>query len=233
MNKVYHLTTVAVLSSVSAYAAAIFSTTDTVFGGRSDGTSFLVGAVGTDGGNNNYTDNVWPTAEPPTKLIDGVSQKYLNFAELNTGAIITPLANGGLGTIATSIQLWTANDTEGRDPTAYALYGTNAVITGGGPFALALFTLISSGPLALPAGRNGTGNVALVDANSQTVTFANGQSYTTYLLLFPTVKNEPAVNSLQVAEVQLFGTIVPEPGVFGLIGVAAAGLASRRRRTSI
>jgi PEP-CTERM motif len=43
------------------------------------------------------------------------------------------------------------------------------------------------------------------------------------------VKNEPAVNSMQIAEVQMF-TTVPEPSCFAVAGVGGMLLASRRRR---
>ena len=141
------------LTCTIANAASLFTPGDTIFGGSSDGTSFLVGAVGTDGGNTIYTDNIWPLNESPDHVIDGVGQKYLNFAELNTGFIVTPTLGAGFGTIATGITLWTANDAEGRDPASYALFGTDTAITGSGPFALSDFTLISSGLLALPTTR--------------------------------------------------------------------------------
>ncbi|HEY7115150.1 MAG TPA: hypothetical protein VH475_01110 [Tepidisphaeraceae bacterium] len=222
----------AAFASVDASAQAIFAPTDGpgVIGGRSDGTSFLVGAVGVDGGNNVYTDNVWPAAESPDHIIDGFGQKYLNFAELNTGVIVTPAFNGGGGSVARSLKFWTANDTPGRDPVTYQLLGTNNTITGAGPFPLSNFTLISSGTLSLPASRNAGGTTApLDDANSQLVSFANSTSYKTYMLLVPTIKDEPTVNSMQVAEIQLF-TTVPEPSCFAVAGVGGLLLASRRRR---
>ena len=218
------------IGSVSAYSATIFAPGDTVFGGRSDGTSFLVGAAGTDGGATVYTDNVWPAAESPDHIIDGVGQKYLNFAELNSGVIITPNFNGGLGSLADSLKLWTANDAVGRDPATYELYGTNAPISGAGPFALNTFTLISSGALALPATRNTGGTAVLNDLNAQTVTFTPTQPYKSYMILFPTIKDEPTVNSMQVAEVQVFGTAVPEPSGCALLAVGALVGAVRRRR---
>jgi hypothetical protein len=230
MKTPIHLFAAAVIGTVSAQAASIFAPGDAIFGGRSDGTSFLVGAAGTDGGNTIYTDNVWPAAESPDHAIDGVGQKYLNFAELNTGFIVTPNFNTGLGSVVTSMQLWTANDAEGRDPATYELYGTNAVITGGGPFALNTFTLISSGSLALPVSRNPGGTALLVDTNSQTVTFANTQGYKSYMILFPTIKNEPAVNSMQIAEVQVFGNAIPEPSGIGLLALGAVTAGLRRRR---
>ena len=218
------------LTCTIANGASLFTPGDTIFGGRSDGTSFLVGAAGSDGGNTIYTDNVWPANESPDHVIDGVGQKYLNFAELNTGFIVTPSLGAGLGTIATGITFWTANDAEGRDPTSYSLFGTDTVIAGPGPFALSDFTLISSGPLALPATRQPGGASPLQGDTQQTVTFANGADYNSYLVLFPEVKNEPGVNSMQIGEVQLIGTVVPEPSTLGLLGLAIAGLMAFCRR---
>src|SRR5437868_4781982 len=127
--------TAALLSSNSA-CAQVFAPTDTIVGGRSDGTNFLVGAAGSDGGSTNYTDNVWPAAESPDHIIDGVGQKYLNFAELNTGVIVTPAAGAQ---IVRTLKFWTANDAVERDPTSYQLFGTNNAVTGGGPFPLSNF----------------------------------------------------------------------------------------------
>jgi hypothetical protein len=210
--------------TASASAQGVFAPGDQVVGGRLDGTDFVQGAVGTDGGNTVYTDNVWPMNEPPERIIDGAGQKYLNFAELNTGVIITPSASS----IARSLTLWAANDAPGRDPLTYQLYGTNAAIApDAGPYPLSNFSLISSGSLALPITRNLGGANPLLDANSFTVSFDNNVSYASYLVLFPTVKDEPAVNSMQVAEIQLN---VPEPGVMGLVAVGAVALMRRRTR---
>ena len=211
-------------------AAPIFAPGDPIIGGISDGTNFLVGAVGSDGGNTVYTDNVWPMNEDPTHAIDGVGQKYLNFAELNTGFIVTPSLGGALNTIVTGITIWTSNDAVGRDPATYQLLGTNAAIAGGGPFFLSDFTLISSGGLALPGTRQPGGNSALQADTQQTITFANSADYDSYLVLFPTVKDEPTVNSMQVGDVQLDGTVVPEPSTLGLLGLTTAGVMALRRR---
>jgi hypothetical protein len=200
----------------------IFAPTDgaAVIGGRSDGTNFTAAVAGTVGGANNF-----PAGESPNHVVDGVGQKYLNFARLDTGFLITP----GVGaSVADSLKLWTANDAVERDPASYSLLGTNSPISGAGPFALSNFSLISSGALALPSTRNGGGTTALDDANSQTASFANSNSYLTYLVLFPTVKG-PGGNSMQIAEVQLFGT-VPEPTTLSLLGLGAMGLLARRRR---
>lgn len=215
----------AVACAGSIHAANIFAPGDAVLGGANDGVNFVVGVVGTAGGVNN-----WPGGEPPTAAIDGVGQKYLNFAELNTGILATPSFNGGGGSVVTSMTLWAANDAVERDPASYEVYGTNAVIGGTGPFAMASFSLISSGALALPASRNAGGAAILDPVNSQTVNFANSSSYTSYLVLFPTVK-DAAANSMQIAEIQL-GGVIPEPATAGL-AVLGAGLLLRRRRNSV
>jgi hypothetical protein len=212
------------LATWSTQAASIFAPSDPVLGGASNGTEFVVGVVGTAGGVNN-----WPGGEPPTAAIDGVGQKYLNFAEVNTGILVTPTFNGGNGSIVTGMTLWAANDAVERDPASFELYGTNQVIGGAGPFALSNFTLVSSGALALPDSRNAGGGAVLDPLNSQTVTFPNTSSYTSYLVLFPTVKNESA-NSMQIAEIQLDG-VVPEPATFGLAALGMGAALMRRRRS--
>ena len=224
-----------ILVAGSVDAAPLLTAGDTIFGGRLDRTasSFLVSAVGVDGGNTIYTDNFTPMNETPDHAIDGVGQKYLNFAELDTGIVVTPSLGGTQGTIATSLQLWIANDSEPRDPSSYELYGTNQTITGPGPFALSNFTLISSGALALPSNlptRQPGGTAPLVDTNSQTVNFANSTAYRSYMVIFPTVKTEASANSMQIGEVELHGTVVPEPSTIGLLGLSTLGVLSLRRR---
>jgi len=216
------LSIASVLAVATAQGAAIFAPGDAVVGGAVVGSDFVAGVAGTAAGINN-----WPTNESPDHTIDGVGQKYLNFAEVNTGVLITPSFNGGAGSIVTGLTLWTANDAVERDPASYELYGTNAAI-GAGPYPLAGFTLISSGALALPASRNAGGAAALDINNSQTVTFGNSSSYSSYLVLFPAVKNESA-NSMQIAEIQLDG-VVPEPATAGLAALSLGALALRRRR---
>ncbi len=223
---------ITLLPAAVTHAAAIFAPGNLVYGVRSDGTSLLIASNGADGGNTNYTDNFWPgniatpaTNESPEHAIDGVGQKYLNFAELNTGIMVSP---GGSATVVGSLQVWTANDAMDRDPASYAVYGTNAALNGGG-MALSQFTLISTGALNLPISRNAGGTAVLDAANSTTVTFANSTPYLNYLVIFPTVRTETSANSMQVAEIQLF-TAVPEPGTAMLAGVGLTMLARRRRR---
>ena len=204
-----------------AVAAVIFTPGDTIFGGVKSGPTFTI--------NNN-----WPGHEAPSNAIDGVGQKYLNISMINTGFIVNPSIGSS---VATSITLWTANDVEGRDPASYELWGSNASIGSGPSFSLSDFTLISSGLLSLPSARNPGGNTPLSDSNSQpignsqTIGFTNSTAYTSYMIIFPTLKNYS--DGMQIAEVQLYSSAaVPEPSslvIFG-IGAGIAGLKARTRK---
>lgn len=177
----------------------IFSPLDGILGGQlkgqSNGTKFHIGKAGNG-------NNQWPSNEGPEHLIDDVGQKYLNFGELNTGAIITPAIGCS---VVDSIKFWTANDNVSRDPASYKLYGTNTSISDT-TNPLSSFTLLAEGPLALPSSRNPGGGSGLLDTNSQTISFTNSSSYSSYLLYFPTVKTERSANSMQLGEVQVYGT---------------------------
>ena len=179
----------------------IFMPGDPILGGSIANNRFEVGVPGGGEGINS-----WPANEAPEFAIDGVGQKYLNFAEFNSGILVTP--SGGLS-VATSLTLWSANDAIPRDPASYELYGTTSDMSGPGPFDLDQFTLISSGDLALPDSRNQGANTNLDEANSQSVFFSNSDAYTSYLLVFPTVKDSANANSMQIAEVQLGGQFGP------------------------
>jgi hypothetical protein len=199
--------------------AQVFSPSDAVLGGEVIDNQFVLGAVGTVANTNN-----WPMAESPEHIIDGVGQKYLNFGREDTGVIITPSSGSS---VANRIKFWTANDAEPRDPASFELWGTNTEITGTGPFDLSLFDLITSGDLALPASRNLGGMNELLDNNSQLVSFDNSDAYSSYLVVFPTVKDAAGANSMQIAEIQLN---IPEPTTIGLVVLCAALALARRRR---
>ena len=194
----------------------LLSPPDPIIGGALNASQFEVGVAGTIGGVNN-----WPAAEPPEDLINGIigglGEKHLNFARDNTGFIVTPLAlTGGNPTIVTSIDFWNANDAEARDPASFDLYGTNVAISGAGPFDLNDFTLVASSPLSLPSDRD---TVADGMGFGETVTFSNNNAYTSYMLIFPTVKDAPNANSMQLSEVQFHGQVVPEPSSLALVAV--------------
>ena len=140
-----------------------------------------------------------PAAESVEHTIDGILQKYLNFLDLGSGFAVTPSAGQS---VVTGLRLFTANDSEPRDPASYLVEGSTAGT--GGPW-----TIISSNALSLPSGRNGSG-ATLVDPATQynqLVTFNNTAIYTSYRVTFPTLKqtDPAAANSLQIAEVQLMG----------------------------
>lgn len=195
---------------------------------------FTIGDIGTAGGVNN-----WPGAESPDKVNDGITgTKYLNFGKLDTGYIFTPVTTG---TVVTGITFATANDAVPRDPASFILFGSNsqiASVVAGTVFNVSGdFTQISAGALALPVERLTAGG---------NVSFTNTTAYDTYLLVFPTVKDAVAANSMQIAEASLQtvtgggvgqGVVgggqlstVPETGSSVLAGLVGMGLLVRRRR---
>ncbi|MEX2138356.1 MAG: PEP-CTERM sorting domain-containing protein [Pirellulales bacterium] len=224
------LTRAVVIGAVLGFASAVHAQSDVTAPGDAIVPVDLDGTVGSS-----------PGGEPVANAINNQRIKYLNFgeptgatSELNTGLIVTPTLGSTIGgTVVTGLRLYTANDAEPRDPASYALAGS---VTGvGGPWIP-----ISSGTLALPTGRNLTsapfsGTTPINPATDflQTVTFANLVPYTSYRLVFPTVKDPVAANSMQIAEVELLGVAIPEPSTFALAGAGLLGLivALRRRRS--
>jgi len=222
MKTLFTLSALAATAGLAS-GAAILSPGDTIIGGQVVGGEFVVGAEGLTGGVNN-----WPGAEPPADLINGLigggGEKYLNFAKTNTGALVTP---SGPASIVQAIQFWVANDAPERDPSGYELWGTNSDVSGGGPFSIGDFTPISVGGLSLPDERDTTTDT---EGFSQFVNFANGTAYSSYLLVFPDVKNNAAANSMQISEVQFYDAPIPEPSAALLAVLGLAPLLMRRRR---
>ena len=123
-----------------------------------------------------------PGAEGVENSINDTGQKYLNFLDLDSGLAVTPSANpSNLPVIG--LRLYSANDAIERDPASYSLSGSNDAISGP-------WTLISSGALSLPDGRNpGGATVAIPPSGnldpavfSETVLFSNSNSYAHYQL---------------------------------------------------
>lgn len=136
----------------------------------------------------------YPAGEEPLRCIDGdVNTKYLNFGEGGSGFIVTPAA----ALAVQSLQITTANDSENRDPTSFILSGTNDVIdtpenSQGGTET---WTEIATGALMPSINRFEAAPV---------VSFINTDAYTSYRLVFPTVRDAGGANSMQVAEVQFY-----------------------------
>jgi hypothetical protein len=149
-----------------------------------------------------------PAAETVDHAIDNVAQKYLNFGANGgtppfvgpVGLIVSP--QGGVNTIVSAMRFYTANDSPERDPADYVLEGST---DGGNTWAT-----IASGPLALPAGRNGTGTMPVIVNTSltnffQEVHFANTTPYSTYRWTVNNVANNTTANSMQIGEIELLG----------------------------
>jgi hypothetical protein len=140
------------------------------------------------------TYQVSPANERVFRLLDNdPNTKYLSFSPTQSGFIVTPGTQAALQ----SFVITTANDHAERDPSSYEIYGTNSPV-GSLPYSQGLkenWTLISSGALALPEERY---------TASAPVSFSNATSYSSYKVVFPTVKNDPAANSMQIADVAFY-----------------------------
>jgi len=137
-----------------------------------------------------------PAAEGALNAIDrNINSKYLNFGEERSGFIVTPSAGSF---IVNGFQIVTANDAEVRDPASWQLYGTNdpIVTPNNGIGNAENWTLIDSGALSLPADRLADGPIVPIN-NTQ-------GAFSSYRMIFPTVKDAAAANSMQIAEFKLF-----------------------------
>ena len=166
-------------------------------------------------------DSSFPNGEAPGFAIDGDSgTKYLNFGSANAGFIITPSVGPS---VANEFTITTGGDAPERDPASYQIFGTNDPITsaensdGDSEF----WNLIAAGDLALPGDRNALGD---------TVAFANSDAYSSYRVVFDSLRDGGAANSLQFSEIQFGGTVVPEPSAGALALLAGMAMLFRRRR---
>jgi hypothetical protein len=215
------------LSAVCAHAVTMTMTN--ALGGQSNGTNFLIGQAGTAQPGNN-----WPGGEIPGMAIDGLfgpgGTKYLNFGQTNTGLIVTPDV-GSAGLALDGMSFYTANDTIGRDPTSYLVYGSTTALSDGTPgasYAISSLVLLGSGVVTLTDTRD--------FGPDAPVSWSNETAYASYLVVFPTVKSpiyDGGNNSMQIGEILFNGhTPIPEPGT-ALLGLAAGAVVlSRRRRQS-
>ena len=172
-----------------------------------------------DGSGNNP-----PLAEGVANAIDNTTTKYLNFLDFNSGFIVTPTRGATQGgTIVRAIRIYTANDASSRDPASFILEGATSP---NGPY-----TVLAASNINLPGERNAGGQA--LDPNTQNFldyAFQNTRAFTSYRLTFPTLRDGVGANSMQIGEVELLGTVVPEPAALGLLGIGALSLLARRRR---
>jgi hypothetical protein len=169
----------------------------------------------------------FPGAETPAHGIDQFtndmgqrSTKYLNFGEERSGIIIT---NSEGPVQVNFMRLWTANDAVARDPTSYQLYGTNDPVTSeqnSNSNGTEVWTLLSEGSLSLSDDRFTPSDFIPINAD---------MAYSSYRLVFPTVKDAAAANSMQIADIQFY-TVIPEPATLMLVALGGLFAACVRRR---
>ena len=164
-------------------------------GGQLSGGNFSFGSIG-----NNNPETNWLAGESPDHAMDGnVNTKFAIFRSTGAGLLASPQAGSAR---MNTLTLWTANDSPERDPATYQVYGFSTRITQtSSPLAVGNGTLLANGTMTLPADRN-SGPVQ--------VDFDNGTAYASYLVVFPTVKNSPSTNLMQVSEVQFSYNGIPD-----------------------
>jgi len=145
-------------------------------------------------------DYGWPALEHPAMAIDNnIDTKFLHFKgdQEPTGIRVTPSVGA---TVVTGLTLTTANDFAGRDPVTFELSGSNEGIDGP-------YTLIASGEIVDFAEAVQWPRLTM---NATPITFENDVAYTSYQLLFPDIRGPVGdlVNSMQIAAIELLGTIV-------------------------
>jgi hypothetical protein len=179
--------------------------------------SLLVGAPLGDIVSSYTGETIANPAEGPDHVVDRVSQKWLSGGFMPgtvlpfvgpVGIIVTPVSGSS---IVSSMRFYAANDATGRDPFDYALEGSNdgstwSPITGG----------VLKGSLGLPTGRNGGGSTPLdpLNQNIIEVDFANAAGYKSYRFTITNNINRSGDTLMQIAEVELLGTLVPNPPVW-------------------
>ena len=198
----------------------VTSPSDPIIGGQMIGGVFVQATQGTPVGN----ANMFPFDGKPSFAIDNdfTTSKYRNFGEINTGFIVTPTFGQ---TVVTSLRVWTGSNSPEWDPLTFTLEGTN-----GDPLT-GLYSLIASGSAGvdIDPGRSEGGVVQTFSTDSSRGG-GFGSGFTSYRLIFPTVRNSGTADSMQVTEVQIRGVLAPEPTAFTLLGLSAIGLFGSRRR---
>ena len=175
---------VIVTANVTIQSAGVVSDIANITDGRTTATYYA-------------TSSGWsPAGEPAQYAFDNNNNtKYLNF----NGAGSDVLIDVGSARIVTGLGLTTANDSPGRDPASYTLYGSNTafiitstsgsnIASGGLPGAVQ----IASGALTPPSGRF---------TAYPSVNFSNSSAYRYYRLVFNSTAG--AGEYFQIAEIKL------------------------------
>lgn len=156
----------------------------------------------------NPATNYTPCGELPPMVIDNLSTtKYLNFGgnfdpgESASGFQVAPSAGKS---VVTGLTFTTANDAAERDPTAFELYGSNESIDGP-------YELIASGDIVDFAQAAEWPRFTM---NATPILFENKTAYKFYQILFTAIRNPATANSMQIAEVEFLGVVVPVPVLF-------------------
>jgi hypothetical protein len=144
-------------------------------------------------------DGDWPGGEYPALAIDNdTSTKFLHFkGETEPSGIRVTPSNGA--SIVTILSLTTANDAAPRDPITFELSGSNGSIDGP-------YTLITTGDI-IDFGQ--TDAWPRFTPNETEIGFSNSTAYIHYQIVFPTVRDAGAANSMQIAEIELKGALAP------------------------
>ncbi len=163
-----------------------------------------------------------PAGEPPASAVDNIptTGKYLNFGGSGSGFIIQP-ANAN--TVVQSFTWSSANDTPGRNPSTYEIYGTNStIVSANGSRGLGeSWNLITSGALAdMP-----------INTTSGVISFANGDAYNAYKVVFPTLQGGTS-NLFQIGEFSLYespdgtGSTIYTPGSDTILAIGTQAVSS-------
>lgn len=132
-----------------------------------------------------------PAAEGAGNAFDGApATKYLNYTGPGSGVTID--LGAGRESTVNGLGLTAADDSPGRDPSSYEVYGSADGTN---------FTLISAGELSAPASRG---------AAYSDVTFDNATAYRYYRVVFPTVSGPDGgigcdTSCVQIADIRLPG----------------------------
>ncbi len=181
------------------------------------------------------TVNFGTAALPDNRTVPNT--KYLNFGENNSGLIIT---NSSGPIRVDTLGLTTANDALARDPMTFSLYGTNDPITsvdnsnsnGTEVWTPILLDAPTNLPGTLPDGPGPLNNPLNDDARFTQVLIPINASaeYSSYRLIFPTVRDAALANSMQIQDVQFY--TIPEPSTWAMLALAglATAFVARRRR---